>query len=159
MKSTTPPSVWSNLTHFFAFGCGVGALPYAPGTFGTLLAVPVYLLVQPLPLWLYIAHTLFLLVLGVWLCHVTARDLGVEDHPGIVWDEIVGFLITMTAAPPGWMWLVLGFALFRFFDIWKPWPLDYLERRMKGGVGIMIDDVGAGLYALLVLQLLVWLQK
>jgi phosphatidylglycerophosphatase A len=94
--------------------------------------------------------------IGVWLCHGTARDLGLADHPGIVWDEIVGYLITMTAAPAGWTWIVLGFVLFRLFDIWKPWPISWLDRNIKGGLGIMLDDALAGTYACLVLQLIAW---
>ncbi|MEO6697073.1 MAG: phosphatidylglycerophosphatase A [Gammaproteobacteria bacterium] len=147
-----PPSVGSNLKHFFAFGFGLGALPYAPGTFGTLLGVLIYSAAQGLPLWLYIVHTAFFFGLGVWLCHGTARDLGVHDHPGIVWDEVVGYLITMTAAPKGWGWIILGFVLFRLFDIWKPWPISLIDRRVKGGLGIMLDDALAALYAGVILQ-------
>src|SRR3990172_1853099 len=155
----TPPSVWSNLKHFFAFGFGVGALPVAPGTWGTLLAVPIYLLVHNLPLWIYLLHTAALLVIGVWLCHATASELGVDDHPGIVWDEIVGFLIAMTAAPSGWVWVVFGFGLFRLFDIWKPWPINVIDRNLKGGLGIMMDDVLAGIYAFIILQAVVFILK
>ena len=94
-----------------------------------------------------------LLVLGVWLCGATARALAVHDHPAIVWDEIVGYLVTMTAAPAGWVWVILGFAVFRLFDIVKPWPIRLADKRVPGGFGIMFDDVLAGLYALAVLQL------
>ena len=156
-QRTTPASVWSDPRHFFAFGLGVGALPVAPGTFGTLLAVPLYLLVRDLPLHVYILHTALLAALGIWLCHVTARDLGVDDHQGIVWDEIVGYLITMTAAPPGWLWVVLGFIWFRLFDIWKPWPIRTIDRRVKGGLGIMLDDIVAGMAACLAVQACAWL--
>lgn len=155
----TPRSVWSTPTHFLAFGCGAGAMPFAPGTFGTLLfALPVYLLVKDLPLGWYLALVAGLLILGLWLCGATARDLGVHDHPGIVWDELVGFLITLIAAPPGWGWVLLGFLLFRLFDIWKPWPISYLDRNLKGGAGIILDDALAGLFGFLVLQGLAWLQ-
>ena len=81
--------------------------------------------------------------------------LGVHDHSGIVWDEFAGFFITMIAAPQGWQWIVLGFALFRLFDIWKPWPIHIIDNKVQGGVGIMLDDVIAGVYALVVLQLAV----
>jgi len=96
-----------------------------------------------------------LFAFGVWLCQVTERDLGVHDHPGIVWDEIVGYLITMFMAPAGWEWVVLGFFLFRLFDIWKPFPIRQLERRIRGGFGNMFDDAIAAVYAWLVLQAVV----
>ncbi len=154
MKSghSLPDSVWRNPVHFLAFGCGAGAAPLAPGTFGTLAAVPLYLFIADLHLPFYLALVTLLFVLGVWLCGETARDIGVHDHPGIVWDEVVGFLLAMTAAPPGWAWLVAGFLLFRLFDIWKPWPIRHLDRKLGGGVGIMLDDVIAGLYGAAVLQ-------
>ena len=95
--------------------------------------------------------------IGVWFFHVTERDLGVHDYPGIVWDEIVGYLITMFMAPAGWQWIVLGFVLFRLFDIWKPFPIRALERRIQGGFGNMFDDALAGIYSLLVLQGFAWL--
>ena len=114
---------------------------------------------QDFPLWVYLTHAGILFALGVWLCHSTARDLGVEDHPGIVWDEIVGYLITMTAAPHGWRWILLGFVLFRLFDIWKPWPISWMDRNIKGGLGIMLDDLMAGVFACFFLHLIAaWLQ-
>jgi phosphatidylglycerophosphatase A len=93
-------------------------------------------------------------VVGVWVCDTASRDLGVHDHPGIVWDEIAGFLLTMLAAPPGWQWILVGFALFRLFDIWKPWPIGWLDRRVAGGLGIMLDDLVAGVFAAAILQLM-----
>lgn len=146
-RNTAPRSVWRNPLHFLAFGFGSGAMPFAPGTFGTLAAVPLYLLLQPLSLWTYLAVVLAVCVVGVWLCDVTSRDLGVHDHPGIVWDEIAGYLITMIAAPAGWQWWVAGFVLFRIFDIIKPWPIAWVDRRVQGGLGIMLDDVLAAVFA------------
>ena len=143
-----------NPLHFFAFGFGSGILPWAPGTFGTLVAVPLYMLLQPLPLWSYLLVWLVGFVAGVWLCGRTSRDLGVHDHGGIVWDEIIGFLLTMALAPPGWLWILLGFVLFRLFDILKPWPIHSIDRQLKGGLGIMLDDQLAALYALLVMLLI-----
>ena len=157
LNKNLPRTIWTRPTHFLAFGCGAGAMPVAPGTFGTLAAVPLYLLLAPLSLPLYLAVVAVMLLLGVWLCHVTARDLGVHDHSGIVWDEIVGYLLTMAAAPPGWLWIVLGFVLFRFFDIIKPWPIGLVDRRVSGGFGIMLDDVIAAVYAWVLLQGLVLL--
>jgi phosphatidylglycerophosphatase A len=151
-RANTPPSVWRNPIHFAAFGFGAGAIKIAPGTFGTVAAIPLYILLQDLPLLMYISITAALFLLGIWLCQITTRDLGVHDHSGIVWDEIVGYLITMAAAPSGGLWIVLGFVLFRLFDIWKPWPINLLDQHVKGGFGVMIDDVMAGIYAWLVMQ-------
>ena len=154
-KTQHQADVWRNPIHFCAFGFGSGLAPFAPGTFGTLVAVPIYFLMSSLPLMTYIALTVVLFVVGVWLCQVTARDMGVHDDGGIVWDEIVGYLITMIAVPSGWIWVVIGFVLFRIFDITKPWPIRQVDRQMGGGLGIMLDDVLAALYAWLVIQLLV----
>ncbi len=143
------------LIHFLAFGFGAGKLPRAPGTFGTLVGIPVYLLLQPLSAPAYAIIVLALFAFGVWLCHETEKDLGVHDHPGIVWDEIVGYLITMFMAPVGWIWIVTGFLLFRLFDIWKPFPIRQIERRIRGGFGNMLDDALAAIYAWFVLQAVV----
>ncbi|MEH6558356.1 MAG: phosphatidylglycerophosphatase A [Oceanicoccus sp.] len=149
--------ILSNPIHCLAFGFGSGLAPKAPGTFGTLLAVPLYLLLDQLSLFPYIALVVVAFVIGVYLCGKTAADLGVHDHPGIVWDEFVGFWITMIAAPAGWLWIIIGFMLFRLFDIWKPWPIRFFDKNVESGLGIMIDDVLAGVYALLVLQLIAML--
>ena len=95
---------------------------------------------------------LLALIAGFWICDEAARQMGVHDDPSIVWDEIVGLLITMIAAPSGWVWIVAGFVLFRVFDIWKPWPIRNIDQGIKGGMGIMLDDVLAGVYALVVIQ-------
>lgn len=137
-----------------ALGLGSGLVPGAPGTAGTAAAVPVYLLVQALPWPLYLALTALLFTAGVAICAHTARRLGVHDHPGIVWDEIVGYLVTMTLAPSGWPWVATGFVLFRIFDVLKPWPIRWCDRKVHGGFGIMLDDLIAGLFAAAVLQLL-----
>jgi phosphatidylglycerophosphatase A len=149
--------VLRKLAHFLAFGFGAGKAPVAPGTFGTLVGIAAYLLLQPLSALSYAVTVLALFALGVWLCSVTEQDLKVHDHPGIVWDEIVGYLITMFMAPAGWVWIVVGFLLFRLFDIWKPFPIRQLERRIQGGFGNMLDDVLAGLYSLAALQGIVYL--
>jgi phosphatidylglycerophosphatase A len=126
----------------------------APGTFGTLAAVPLYwFLLQGLPLPWLLAVIAVSFVVGIWLCDATAKDLGVHDHPGIVWDEFVGLWISCIALPAGWPWLVAAFVLFRFFDILKPWPISWLDTRVPGGLGIMVDDVLAGIFALVLLQL------
>lgn len=93
-------------------------------------------------------------LLGIWICGRSAEKLGVHDHPGIVWDEIAGYLVTMIAAPAGWVWIVVGFCLFRLFDIWKPWPIKKIDRGVESGFGIMLDDIIAGFFAFALLQLL-----
>jgi len=141
---------------FLALGFGTGLMPRAPGTAGTLAAVPVYLLLEPLAAPYYILLVTFMALAGVAICGSTANRLGVHDHPGIVWDEIVGFLVTMAWAPPGWLWVVLGFGLFRLFDILKPWPIHWCDQQVSGGFGIMLDDLLAGVYAAMVLGLLAY---
>ena len=149
-----PASVWRNPVHFLAFGLGSGASPWAPGTAGTVAAIPLFLLMQPLSLVWYAAVLLITFIIGIYLCGKTSEDMGVHDHGGIVWDEFVGYWITMFAAPPGWLWIVIGFMLFRLFDIIKPWPISWADKQVAGGLGIMLDDVLAGLMALACLQLL-----
>lgn len=155
MATKLPTLHWRNPIHILAFGFGAGAMPKAPGTWGTLIALPIYFAMIGLPMMFYLAIVALMFVAGIWICHATARDLKVHDHPGIVWDEIVGYLITMIAVPmEGWWWLV-GFVLFRLFDITKPFPIRQLDRQVKGGFGIMVDDVVAAVYAGLVLQLII----
>ena len=154
----TPASVWRNPIHFLAFGFGSGASPVAPGTAGTALAVLIYLLLPTMNVVSYSLFVLASLIMGIWLCGKTSRDLGVHDHGGIVWDEFTGFWLTMLMAPPGWIYVIAGFLLFRFFDIVKPWPIRWVDRQVHGGLGIMMDDVLAGLMAMICLQLLaVWI--
>lgn len=145
-----------NPVHFLALGFGSGLAAKAPGTFGTLAAIPLYLLMAPLPLTWYIGLTLVGVFAGFYICGKAAQDMGVHDHGAIVWDEVVGLLITMLAAPSGWGWLLVGFGLFRFFDIIKPWPIRWLDAKVHGGFGIMIDDVLAGVFSFICLQGLVW---
>jgi phosphatidylglycerophosphatase A len=135
------------LHHWIAFGLGSGLFPWAPGTAGTLAAVPLYLILSPLPLPAYLAVLGVMTGIGIWACGRAARDLGSEDPSAIVWDEFAGLLLTMAGAPQGWPWLLAGFALFRVFDIWKPWPIRWLDRRLPGGLGIMADDLAAGALA------------
>ena len=147
------PANMRNPIHLLAFGLGSGLAKKAPGTFGTLAAIPVWwLLLQDTPLWAYLCVLCASFAFGVWICHVTSNDMQVHDHGGIVWDEWVGLWITYLLIPNGWLWLVIGFLLFRFFDIVKPWPIKWLDQRVHGGFGIMIDDVIAGIFALICVQ-------
>jgi len=149
--------VMTNPVHFLAFGFGAGLSPKAPGTMGTLVAVPLFLLLAYLPVYAYLALITAAFLVGIYLCGRTASDLGVHDHGGIVWDEFVGYWITMILVPVTWYWVLAGFVLFRVFDILKPFPIGWLDKKVGGGLGIMIDDVLAGVYALICLQVLVFL--
>lgn len=148
-----PPSALKSPAGFLALGGGAGLAPKAPGTVGTVLGIPL-LLVMPMSLPAYLLVLLVLGGIGVWCCTVSARELGVHDHPGIVWDEIVGYLVTMIAAPREWLPIALGFVLFRVFDILKPWPIGPVDRQVHGGLGIMADDLIAGVFAAICLQIL-----
>lgn len=152
-----PASVWKKPSHFIAFGFGTGAMPVAPGTFGTLIAVPFYLAFRSLPLAAYIVLVLFITIGSMWLCERVSHEIDVHDHQGMCLDEIVGYLVTMTGAPHGIGWIILGFILFRIFDIWKPWPIDYIDKHVSGGFGMILDDVLAGVYSLIFIKLLSWM--
>lgn len=145
-----------HLAHWIALGFGAGLAPVAPGTVGTLAAIPLYLLLEPLPAIAYAALVSVLFLLGVWACGKTARDFNDPDPSAVVWDEVVGFLITMFMAPAGWVYVVIGFVLFRVFDILKPFPINALQSA-PGGWGILLDDVLAGVYAALLLRGIAWL--
>ena len=151
------PDLLRNPVQFLAFGFGSGLSPWAPGTAGTVVAVPLYLLISSWSLLQYTGFIVLTALLGVWICGVASRQLKVHDHPGIVWDEFVGFWITMWAVPADWVWIVAGFLVFRVFDIVKPWPVSVLDRKVGGGFGIMIDDVLAGVMACLTLHIALWL--
>ncbi|WED43679.1 phosphatidylglycerophosphatase A [Legionella cardiaca] len=148
--------VWRDPSYFIAFGFGSGLLPVAPGTWGTLAAIPLYLLIMGQSLGIYLAIVVAAFILGVWVSDKVSRELGVHDYSGIVWDEVVGYLLTMTMAPAGVLWIIIGFFLFRIFDIWKPQPIRTIDRHVRGGMGIMLDDVLAAIPAWLIMQLLAW---
>ena len=138
--------------HVIALGAGAGLVPGAPGTAGTLLAFPLYWALTPQ----YTAPMLLALIalafaLGIWVCGRTGRALGVSDHGAIVWDEIVAFMLVLVFTPPGYVWQTGAFLLFRLFDILKPPPIRYFERKWKNGFGVMFDDLLAACYTLLVL--------
>lgn len=137
-----------------AFGLGLGLLPIAPGTFGTLLGLPVYWALGGAAPWVYGLVLALLFGSGIPLCSACEQRLGVQDHSGIVWDEMIGVLITLWGAEPTWQNVVLGFALFRLFDVLKPWPIRWLDRHLHGGLGIMVDDAVAGVFGWFALQAL-----
>ncbi len=144
--------LWRHPAYCLALGFGAGCTPRAPGTWGTLAGVPLCWVLQHLPLGYYLLLVILAFALGVWACGRTGQVLGAHDHPSIVWDEMVGYCLAMTAAPAGWLWLLLGFGLFRLFDILKPWPVGAADQRLDGGFGAMADDALAGIYTGLVLQ-------
>lgn len=137
----------SDPIQFLAFGLGSGLAPKAPGTFGSIAAVPVYLLFAGQSPLVYAAIVVSAAVLGIWICGVASDRLGVHDHSGIVWDEFVGLWIALWAVPVTPLGILLAFLAFRFFDIAKPWPIGWLDKNTSGGFGIMIDDVVAGILA------------
>lgn len=145
-----------NPIHFLALGFGTGLAPVMPGTFGTLAALPFLLLFPYLSVILQILLIIAVCCVGFWLCDKTAKDMKVHDHSAIVWDEVAGMMITMIAIPITVTHLLLGFILFRIFDIVKPWPISLLDKNVHGGVGIMVDDIFAGLFSLAVLHVLVY---
>lgn len=158
---TNPKSRLSmtNPWHLLATGFGSGLSPVVPGTMGTLASVPFYLLLAQLPPTLYIVVVIAASLIGIKICQVTSDDMQVHDHGSIVWDEFAGFWITMLIVPLWhlpvfeWKWLLTGFVLFRFFDMVKPWPIGWLDKRVHGGLGIMLDDLVAGVMSAIVLAL------
>ena len=148
----TPGFLVRHPAHFIALGFGTGLSPIVPGTFGTLLAFPLYAMLAQALTPLGVALTIAgLFGVGVWACGRTGRDLGVPDHGAMNWDEVVAFLAVLVFTPEWLWWQVGAFVAFRFFDMTKPPPIRHLERTVKGGLGVMLDDVAAGFYTLLVL--------
>jgi phosphatidylglycerophosphatase A len=154
MSKSTDNFRIGNPIHFLALGFGSGLLPKAPGTYGTLAAIPIYLLLAPSSMSVYLAIVIVMSIAGIYICGKAAEDAGVHDHGAIVWDEIVGFLITMFMVPLTWQSIAVGFILFRIFDIFKPWPISFIDKNVHGGLGIMLDDVLAGVAALACMHLI-----
>ncbi len=138
--------------HLIALGAGAGLTPIAPGTAGTLVAWLVYIGVAPgRDAWPWLVLLAGLFALGIWACGRTGRALGASDHGAMVWDEIVAFMLVLLFTPAGFLWQAFAFVLFRLFDILKPPPIRYYDRKLKSGFGVMFDDLLAAGYALLVL--------
>ena len=159
MSRGVPGAARKLLTHpagWIATGLGSGLAPIAPGTFGSLAALIPWLALRGLPLPYYLLALIAAFGIGVWACQWTIRRLGVEDPGLVVWDEFVGLWIALIALPDRWYFVIAGFVFFRFFDIAKPWPVRWADRRIKGGFGTMLDDVFAGGYALACVQALAW---
>ena len=145
--------------HFFGLGFGSGLAPKAPGTFGTLVGLPLFWLVSVYALPIQLAVIVALFLIGIYFCDVTGKALGVSDHGGIVWDEIVAMMLVLAFTPNQWQWWLTAFLLFRLFDIWKPFPIRQCDAKLKNGFGVMFDDLLAAIYAILSLEALVWLSS
>lgn len=150
LKRLSPSNFW----HILATGFGSGLSPKAPGTAGSLAAVPFCYLLGLASLPLKAAIIVVAFAIGVYACQKATDAIGIDDHGGIVWDEFVGMFITVACLPNTLAWLIAGFVVFRIFDIWKPWPIGPIDAKLKGGLGIMLDDVIAGVFALVVLKLI-----
>jgi len=144
-----------NPLHWPAFGFGFGLMPFAPGTWGSLPGIALWWFL-PKDTYLQAGVALAGFLVGIWLCGASAKQLGVHDHGGIVWDEIIGMFLTLMVLPAAAdpLWILVAFILFRIADIWKPWPIRDLDHSLGGGLGIMLDDVIAALYAALMLLFL-----
>ena len=151
--------VLTDPVNFVAFGFGTGLLPKAPGTFGTLPGVLLFWLTLDFGLYVQLAIAAALILAGIWICGESARRIGVHDHGGIVWDEITGMYVTLFLAPVSVAGFAAAFVLFRLFDIVKPWPIRDLDHRLRGGTGIMLDDLAAAAYALILLASYRWLMN
>ena len=159
-----PRQILTDPVHLLAFGFGAGLSPIMPGTAGTLVGIPLFLVMHWLSWPVYLGVTVVLFAAGILICSQSAFKLATHDHPGIVWDEIVGYLITMfpllpdvwggQVDAPMWFWVIAGFIAFRIFDIVKPPPIRQVDRKVHGGLGIMLDDVIAGLFAAITLAVL-----
>ncbi len=143
--------------HFVALGFGSGLARKAPGTFGTLVGLPLFAILMALPEPVHLPVIALLFLVGIPLCTRAGTALGVSDHGSIVWDEIVAMLLVLEFTPRNWLWWLAAFALFRLFDIWKPTPIRQCDARLKGGFGVMFDDLLAAIYAIAALKALQWL--
>jgi len=143
--------------HFFALGFGSGLAPKAPGTFGTLVGLPLFWLISNYGLNLQLLIITALFLIGIYFCDATSKALGVSDHGSIVWDEIVAMMLVLTFAPKNGAGWIVAFFLFRLFDIWKPFPIRQFDATLKNGFGVMFDDLLAALYAIASTRLVFYL--
>jgi phosphatidylglycerophosphatase A len=156
---TKPDLKWmlAHPAHFFGLGFGSGLAPKAPGTFGTLVALPLFYLIAHLTLSTQLMLITMLFLVGIYICDVTGKALGVSDHGGIVWDEIVAMMLVLTFTPNNLFSWLIAFILFRLFDIWKPFPIRQFDAKLKHGFGVMFDDLLAAIYAIISLKILLWM--
>ena len=144
----------SHPAHFFSLGFGSGLAPKAPGTFGTIIGLPLFWLISSYGFSIKLTIIATLFVLGIYCCDKTGKALGVADHGAIVWDEIVAMMLVLVFAPLTWLGWLVAFCLFRLFDIWKPFPISYFDAKLKNGFGVMFDDLLAAIYAIICVLLL-----
>ena len=154
MRQPDVKFLFAHPAHFIALGFGSGLAPKAPGTFGTLVAYPLWWLMAPLSVTLAWALVTAGFALGIWASDKTGKDLGVSDHGAMVWDEVIAMLALLLLTPAGLVWAIAAGVFFRLFDIWKPFPIAYFDRTVKGGFGVMFDDVLAAIYALAAVRIL-----
>ena len=153
---SSPRSIWKNPIHFIACGFGVGAIPFFPGTFGTLLSIPFCILFSRASVPMYLVLSFLMIAISAYTTHMTCKDFGVHDHTATVSDEVAGFLLTMVAIPVNGYTLALGFIFFRFFDIVKPGPIAWVDRHVHGGIGVVLDDCLAAVFAWFVLYIILY---
>lgn len=151
--------LFSHPAHFCALGFGSGLAKKAPGTFGTLIGFPLFWLIAGLGFYVQLIIISALFLIGISFCERTGKALGVSDHGAIVWDEIVAMMLVLTVTPNQWQWWLIAFLLFRLFDIWKPAPIRQCDAKIKGGLGVMLDDLLAAIYAIISLKVLEWLSS
>lgn len=150
--SQPPATLWTNPLHFIACGFGVGAIPFFPGTFGTMLGIPIAIILSHHSILFYVISCVLLFCVGIYLCGITNRDFGTDDHPAAVFDEIATFPVVMIGIPMHWIFLLIGFCLFRFFDIVKPWPIRWVDKNIHNGFGVMFDDLLAAIFSGIILH-------
>ncbi len=146
----------SHPAHFFALGFGSGLAAKAPGTFGTLVGLPLFWVITSYALYIQLLIITGLFLIGIYFCHKTSQDLGIADHGGIVWDEIVAIMLVLSFTPKNWVWWFVAFLLFRLFDIWKPFPIRQFDAKLKNGFGVMFDDLLAAIYAIVAVKAILW---
>lgn len=151
--------LFAHPAHFLALGFGSGLPPKAPGTFGTIAGLPLFYLIAAYSLSVQLTIITGLFIIGIYFCDVAGKALGVSDHGSIVWDEIVAMMLVLTITPNQWQWWLVAFGLFRLFDIWKPFPIRQCDAKLKGGFGVMFDDILAAIYAMIVLKGLLWIMS
>ncbi|MBA3696162.1 MAG: phosphatidylglycerophosphatase A [Methylotenera sp.] len=147
----------SHPTHFISLGFGSGLAKVAPGTFGTLVGLPLFWLISSYPITMQLLVIAIMFAIGIYFCAFTGKAIGVADHGSIVWDEIVAIMLVLTFTPYQWKWWLVAFLLFRLFDIWKPYPIRQSEVKFKNGFGVMFDDLLAAVYAIICLQCFIWI--
>lgn len=147
----------SHPAHFLSLGFGSGLAPFAPGTFGTIVGFPLFYLLQPFTLGIQLAIITLSFFIGIWCCDLTGKAIGVSDHGSIVWDEIAAMLLVLAFTPATPIYWLIAFALFRLFDIWKPFPIRQIDAKVKGGLGVMLDDLLAAIFTIIVIQGALWI--